>query len=49
MDGAPASEVSMVLVLLDEHGEPQILLGGQREPGSAGPPPDGGNPEATLQ
>jgi hypothetical protein len=45
MDGAPESQGSMILVLLDKQGEPQILLGDQPGPGSAGVPPNA-HPEA---
>ncbi len=46
MNGTPASEGSMILVLLDKHGEPAILLGEQAGPGAAGIPSSGGKPEA---
>jgi hypothetical protein len=59
MDGTPTSESPMILVLLDTHGEPQILLGEQAGPrpggaasgGGAAPgaAPGGGKPEAGLQ
>jgi hypothetical protein len=54
MDGTPTSESPMILVLLDTHGEPQILLGdhlgpGQASPGQAGVSSNGGKPEAGLQ
>jgi hypothetical protein len=55
MDGTPTSESPMILVLLDTHGEPQILLGEQAGPGpggaasGGGATPGGGKPEAGLQ
>lgn len=36
MNGKPAGDGSMILVLLDVRGEPQIVLGGGSEPA---PPP----------
>lgn len=36
----------MILVLLDKHGEPQLLLGDQPGPGSAGGASNDGKPEA---
>jgi hypothetical protein len=49
MDGTPTSDSPMILVLLDTHGQPQILLGDQAGPGQAGVSSNGSKPEARLQ
>lgn len=46
MNDKAAGEDPMFLVLLDKHGEPQILFGEWAGPGPADVPPDGGKPRA---
>jgi hypothetical protein len=46
VDGRPAGEGSLILVVLNRHGEPQIVLGDGGRPAAPRMPSADGEPEA---